>query len=210
MPKPRQGATTDRQDRGDGAGAPSPSDLILIAEVGAPFGVRGLCKLRVYTDPVENIKKYPLLDKTGKAFKLRHVQINNKGVTVGFESVANRTEVEQLRNTKLYTPRSALPALEDEDDFYISDLINLMVRDDTGATLGRIRAVQNFGAGDLLDILAPSGISDYLPFTRAFVPTVSISGGYVIIAPPEGFLSGKTEKPPKEETEGEDADGEEG
>ncbi len=81
-------------------------------------------------------------------------------------------------------PRQALPE-PDEDEFYLADLIGLTVEDRSGATLGRVKAVENFGAGDILEIDPGSGrVTFYLPFTRDVVPEVRIAERRLIADPP--------------------------
>jgi 16S rRNA processing protein RimM len=93
-----------------------------------------------------------------------------------------------LRGTRLYAPRTALPALPD-DEFYHADLLGLTALDTGGAELGKIAAVLNHGAGDLLELRGPGLKGSVLvPFTRAIVPTVDLATGRIIIDPPEGLF----------------------
>jgi 16S rRNA processing protein RimM len=98
--------------------------------------------------------------------------------------IATREEAEARRGLRLFVDRARFPAIEDEDEFYIADLIGLAVVSPTGERLGRIRTVQNFGAGDLLEI-APEGggPSWWRPFTREAAPVVSLARGEVVVAP---------------------------
>src|SRR5690606_17019387 len=91
-----------------------------------------------------------------------------------------------LRGLRLYVPRAALPEPE-EDEFYLADLIGLEARSPQGETLGRIKAVQNFGASDMLEIDPGAGQPTwYLPFTREATPDVRIpEGGVLAGRPPE-------------------------
>lgn len=82
-------------------------------------------------------------------------------------------------------PAPTCPPPEDEDEFYVTDLIGLAVETADGEPLGKVKAVQDFGAGDLLEIQPPQGATWYLPFTREAVPEVHISEGKVIAVPPE-------------------------
>ena len=90
-----------------------------------------------------------------------------------------------LTNQRLYVPRSALPATEDEDEFYQADLVGLRVETPDAAWLGTVRAVLDFGAGDILEIAPPNGGPAFmLPFTRAVVPVVDVPGGRLVAQPP--------------------------
>jgi 16S rRNA processing protein RimM len=99
--------------------------------------------------------------------------------------IDDRDAAERLTNIKLYVPRERLPAPAD-DEFYHADLVGLTAASADGTVVGTISAVQNFGAGDLLEIQpAGGGTSMFLPFTKAAVPTVDIAAGRVIVVPPE-------------------------
>ena len=98
-------------------------------------------------------------------------------------AVIDRSAAEALTNVELFIDRSALPDDGDEDEFYHTDLMGLAVKDDTGAIIGKIVSVQNFGGGDILDITLGSRKGVLIPFTQAAVPEVSVSGGFVRIDP---------------------------
>jgi 16S rRNA processing protein RimM len=97
--------------------------------------------------------------------------------------VATREDAEALRGLQLFVPRASLPA-PDEDEFYLVDLIGLRVLEPGGGEIGLIKTVQNFGAGDLLEIAPPSGPTWWLPFTREAVPEVRIADGVVVAVRP--------------------------
>jgi len=107
------------------------------------------------------------------------------GVVAWAKGVETRDQAEALRGLKLFIARADLPPPEDEDEFYVTDLIGLAVETADGEPLGKVKAVQDFGAGDLLEIQPPQGATWYLPFTREAVPEVHISEGKVIAVPPE-------------------------
>jgi 16S rRNA processing protein RimM len=105
--------------------------------------------------------------------------------------VHDRDAAEQLRNLKLYVPRSRLPPPEDEE-YYHADLIGLAVVARDGKELGTVVAIQNYGAGDLVEVApAAGGVTVMLPFTDAVVPVVDIAAGRLVVEPPEGLLSGQ-------------------
>jgi 16S rRNA processing protein RimM len=106
------------------------------------------------------------------------------GVVVRAKEVETRDQAEALRGLKLYIPRDRLPEPE-EDEFYVTDLIGLAVQSPDGEALGTIRSVQDFGAGDLLEVQPPEGGATwYLPFTREAVPEVRIADGVVVAVKP--------------------------
>src|SRR5690606_30254814 len=88
-----------------------------------------------------------------------------------------------LKGAKLYIERSVLPPEDDADDFYHADLIGLSVEDEGGAVLGSVRAIYDFGAGDVLEIAPDKGRTFMVPFTREAVPVVDVAGGRLVVTP---------------------------
>ncbi|WP_372096305.1 ribosome maturation factor RimM [Tistrella mobilis] len=168
-----------------------PAELVCIAEFAAPQGVRGLVRLRPFTEDPEAVADYgPLYDRTGtRAFRIRITGPHKVGLVVKVDGVDDRDAAAALTGTRLHVPRSALPAIEDDEEtWYQADLIGLEVVDQAGAVVGRVRAVHDFGAGDILEIDRPGDrASMMLPFTRAYVPEVSVRAGRMVIDPPEGL-----------------------
>ncbi|MDC7685293.1 ribosome maturation factor RimM [Asticcacaulis sp. BYS171W] len=162
------------------------SNLIFVAQVGAVHGVQGEFKLLSFMDdPVSVLEYNPLLSQDGKpALVITAARAHKGQLLVRAEQAPDRTAAEKLKGLKLYVDRAELPEIEDEDDYYITDLIGLEVRGTDGSVLGRVKAVEDFGAGDLLDIQPKGGASYYLMFTRENVPDVNIADGYVVISPP--------------------------
>ena len=171
---------------------------ILVGHVGAAHGIRGEVRVKSFTDPVDAIADYGPLD-AGDGLRLTIDRMRDQGtmLVVKFHEIADRTAAETLTNRNLTIPRSALPEPEDEETFYHADLIGLRVETAAGEVLGEIVAVPDYGAGDLLEIRPAEGNSFYLPFTRAFVPTVDVAGGRVIADLPADFFDVK--KPADEE-----------
>ncbi|HHN67782.1 MAG TPA: 16S rRNA processing protein RimM, partial [Thermopetrobacter sp.] len=102
------------------------------------------------------------------------------------KGVDDRNAAEALKGRQLKLPRAKLPETAADDEFYIADLIGLTVEDTEGRPVGRVAAVHDFGAGDLLEIRpAGGGATFYLPFTRASVPEVDIAGRRLVVTPPE-------------------------
>src|SRR5690606_1385128 len=106
--------------------------------------------------------------------------------------VDDRTAAEKLNGVELYVERARLPAADD-DDFYHADLIGLTARLEDGTVLGRVTAVPNYGAGDILEVRAESGDTFLFPFTRRVVPEVHIKDGYLVIDPPLDAEPGEEE-----------------
>src|SRR5690606_36801868 len=128
-------------------------------------------------------------DRAGLTVTIAEARVDEIVLIARIEGITNRNAAESLGGLSLYVRRDRLPAPDDEDDFYPADLIGLEARLEDGSALGRVLAVVNFGADDLLDIrLEGSRRSVYFPFTRAVVPLVDIAGGYLVVVPPEGWL----------------------
>jgi 16S rRNA processing protein RimM len=100
------------------------------------------------------------------------------------KGVATREEAERLNGVELYVAREKLPATS-EDEYYHADLIGLAAVNAAGEPLGRVIAIHNFGAGDIIEVAPPSGATMLLPFSNAVVPTVDLEGGRVVIELPE-------------------------
>ena len=166
------------------------ADVILIGAVAGAFGVRGEVRLKSFTATPEDLFEFsPFLDEAGHPIlTVSSWRSIGDGYAAYCEEVAAREEAEALKSTRLYTLRERLPIL-DEEEYYHADLIGLSVVGLDGANLGEIRAVQNFGSGDLLEIWKTPGARDswYLPFTIACAPHVDLAGRRVIIDPPEGY-----------------------
>jgi 16S rRNA processing protein RimM len=164
------------------------SNLVLLGRFGAPHGVRGEIRLQSFTgDPLAIGSYGPLTDKSGaESFKLLSLRLQGKEMLVArVDGVVDRSGAERLTGVELYVAREKLPETEDEDEFYLADLVGLRAETQDGALLGRVVAVRNFGAGDILEIApAQGGETLMFPFTKAVVPVVSLAEGRVIVAPP--------------------------
>lgn len=161
------------------------SNLIFVAQVGAAHGVKGEVKITTFTaDPMALAGYKTLMRQDGSpALAIASARPSKGGIVARLKGVADRNAAEALRGLKLYISRDSLPE-PDEDEFYLADLIGLAVENEAGETLGKVKAVQDFGAGDLLEIQPKSGASWWLPFTREAVPEVRIAEGKLIAAPP--------------------------
>ncbi len=168
-------------------------DLICVGAIMGAYGVRGEVRLKSFCADPAAIENYsPLTTEAGDSYELKLVRSVKGGFGARLSGVADKEAADALRGTKLYTRRADLPNLPD-DEYYHSDLIGLEVLDTGGAVLGKVTAVQDFGAGDILEIYG-KGMKEaaLLPFTMANVPTVDLAAGKVVIDPPEGlFLTAK-------------------
>jgi len=162
---------------------------ILVGEFGRPHGVRGLIHLRSHTAEPAAIAGYGPLSDEGGARRFALTWLADGLVQV--EGIADRDAAARLTGTRVYVDRDALPAPE-EDEFYLTDLIGLRAETEGGAVLGTVSAVEDFGAGSFVTIRDEAGKESLIPFTRAVVPVVEVSGGRIVVAPPE-----ESEVPPQ-------------
>src|SRR5258706_2064100 len=165
---------------------------ICIARIGAAHGVRGAVKLWTFTEDPFAVKAYgPLLTKDGvRSFEVRSAREAKGHLVATLKGVATREDAERLNGIELYVARENLPDT-DEDEYYHADLIGLAAVNAAGDPLGRVIAIHNFGAGDIIEIAPPSGSTMLLPFTNAVVPSVDLAGGRVVIEMP-GEIVGDT------------------
>ncbi len=166
---------------------PSPERLILLGVFGAARGVRGEVRIKSFTADPEAIGGYgALTDKAGaRAFAFEALRpLRDEMLVARVKGVATREAAEALNGVELYARREQLPP-PGEDEFYCDDLVGLAAVTREGASLGRVVALNNFGAGDILEI-APEGGGDtfMLPFTRAVAVEIDFSAGRIVIEPP--------------------------
>lgn len=164
-----------------------PNSRILLGRIVAAHGIRGDVLVASFTQRPEDIAAYGALsDAAGtRAFRLRVVRVTAKGVVARIEGVGDRSAAEALRGAELWIDRARLPAA-DANEFYHADLIGLAAVSPTGAVVGRVVGVENYGAGDLLDIrLEGTGRTELVPFTGAFVPEVDVAGGRLVVRMPD-------------------------
>ncbi len=162
------------------------TERILLAQIVGAHGIRGDVTARVYADDPDNLKRYgQLTDKSGlNTYVVTSVRMGTKGAILHLKGVSDRNDAEALRGVELYVARAKLPDA-DEGAYYHADLIGLAAVSADGQRMGSIIAVQNFGAGDLLEISVPGERETLLiPFRDQFVPEVDIKGGTVVIVPP--------------------------
>ncbi|WP_146689219.1 ribosome maturation factor RimM [Bradyrhizobium canariense] len=159
---------------------------ICVARIGAAHGVRGAVKLWTFTEDPLAVKHYgPLTTKDGaRQFEVMHAREAKDHLVATLKGIATRDEAERLNGIELYIARDKLPKT-DEDEYYHADLIGLAAVTAAGEPLGRVIAIHNFGAGDIIEIAPPQGASMLLPFTNAVVPTVDLAAGRVVIELPE-------------------------
>jgi 16S rRNA processing protein RimM len=161
-------------------------NLVLVGQIGGGFGVKGEVKVTAFTaDPLALRAYGPLLRADGSpGLTLSSARPTKEGLVGRAAEIQTKEQADALRGLKLYVPRDRFPAPE-EDEFYLADLIGVEARDPDGQVLGTIRAVQNFGADDMLEIAPVAGGQTwYLPFTRVCVPDLYLSDGWLLAVRP--------------------------
>jgi len=163
-----------------------PLSQICVARIGAAHGVRGAVKLWTFTeDPLAVTRYGQLMTKDGaRQFEVTHVREAKGHLVATLKGIATREEAERLNGVELYVARERLPDTS-EDEYYHADLIGLAAVNAAGEPLGRVIAIHNFGAGDIIEVAPSDGATMLLPFTNAVVPTVDLAAGRVVIVLPD-------------------------
>ncbi|MBZ9671428.1 ribosome maturation factor RimM [Mesorhizobium sp. ES1-3] len=173
---------------------------VQMAVIGAAHGIKGELRVKTFTgDPMALADYGPLYARDGRAFQITDIRPANTVVVVRFRGVSDRNAAEALAGTELFVDRSMLPDDGEEDEFYHADLIGLEIRDDTGAVIGKVVAVHNFGGGDILDVTLEGRKGVLIPFTQAAVPQVSIAEGFVRVDPVAAGLVEEDGEAPRED-----------
>jgi 16S rRNA processing protein RimM len=158
---------------------------VLIAQIGAAHGVRGEVRLKPFTQDPLGVAAYgPLESEDGKRrFEIESVRPAKDMLVARLKGVADRNAAEALKNVRLYVARERLPDAGD-DEFYHTDLVGLAAVSPRGEAIGTVKAVHNFGAGDLLEIAPADGATIMLPFNETTVPVVDLAAGKIVVEPP--------------------------
>ncbi|MCB1651730.1 MAG: 16S rRNA processing protein RimM [Alphaproteobacteria bacterium] len=155
-----------------------PPKRICIGKITAPHGVKGLVKILPFCEDASLLEHASEHEITLKNSSGKYILAEVKGCN-------SREEAEKLAGCELTVTRSALPAIEEDGEYYIEDLIGLTCVDTDGTKIGAVKAVHNFGAGDLLEIQPLSGKTFLLPFTDEYAPEI---GEALIIQNYESFM----------------------
>lgn len=166
------------------------SELICVGAIAGAFGVHGEVRLKSFTaDPAAIADYAPLCTEDGaQVYDLQLSREIKGGFAARLTGIRTKEEADALKGLRLFAPRDRLPSLPD-DEFYHADLIGLHVVDTGGTELGRVKAVHNHGASDLLELTVPGQSNTVLlPFTMEVVPTIDLTAGQIVADPPEGLL----------------------
>ncbi len=154
--------------------------LVKIGKIIAPHGVRGLVKIKSYTDTPSTLAEYKnIYNKSGERISVEVRSTNKDMLIAHIENINSREDAEKISKIDLYINRDSMPDLE-EDDFYIEDLVGMRVVDDSNEHVGEVVDVRNFGAGDVLEIkFLKEGKKEYMAFTKKNFPTIDVTGRIV-------------------------------
>ena len=173
----------------------SPKQL-LMGRIGAAHGISGEVRIQSFTEEPLALASYgPLAtNKPGLTIEIESARATTNVLVARLKGVRDRTAAESLNGVELYVDRDKLPPAENDDDFYHADLIGLEARFGDGTVVGKVTAIPNFGASDLLEVRDERTGDTYLyPFTKAVVPTVRIAEGYLVIETPVDAEPGEEE-----------------
>ncbi len=160
--------------------------LILVAQAAGAFGVKGDLRITAYTEDPAALLRYATLRREdgSVALTLTGGRVANGALIARAREVETREQAQALRGLRLYIERDSLPE-PDPDEFYLADLVGLVARSPSGEPMGQVRSVQNFGAGELLEIAPYDGSpSWWAPFTLAVVPDIRLADGVIVIDRP--------------------------
>ena len=167
-------------------------DVLLAAVIGA-HGLKGEVKVKTFTDTPDGLARYRRLHaKDGRVFTLVAIRPGKADeAAVSFAEVVDRNTAEQLKGLELFVARDAMPPVTADNEFYHADLIGLSAIDAADRIIGTVKAIHNYGAGDVIEIARGEGDTVMLPFARDFVPMVDVANGRVVIAVPEEVETGE-------------------
>jgi 16S rRNA processing protein RimM len=160
------------------------AERVLLGAIIGAHGIKGEVRVKTFTADPDTLGAYgPLTTDDGRCLSIGALRAGKPGeAVVRFDGVADRNQAEALKGRQLFVPREALPAPE-EGEFYHADLIGLAVEDSSNTVLGRVRALHNFGAGDVMEIETPNGATEFIPFNASVVRKVELPTR-IVIEPP--------------------------
>ena len=161
-------------------------------------GLRGEVRIKSFTEHPADVAAYgPLTTDDGRNFVLTVTGAAHGAVIARVKGVAERNAAEALKGVMLYVDRSALPGTDD-GTYYHADLIGLAVEKVSGEALGRVKAVHNFGGGDMIEVEIGGGETELVPFTAAVIARVDMAGGKIAVNPLPGLFENDSEADERE------------
>jgi len=159
--------------------SPATGKRVALAAVAGAHGVKGELRLKLFSDSVESLARHSRLYVGGRELALKDIKDGGKTAIARFEGISDRSAAEALRGSLVEVDRDQLPPLE-EGEYYHADMIGLPCVDGAGVTVGTVVAVENFGAGDLLEVERPDGKRSLIPFRER---VARLDGAKIVIDP---------------------------
>lgn len=160
------------------------NNKLCLGKIVGVHGIKGTVKVKAFTEDARDIDNYGILtDKNGKEYNVKVIGESKGTVRVNIKGINDRNMAEELRGIELFASRDVLPEINEDDEYYHADLVNLDVKKEgSDEIVATVLGVYNFGAGDILEIKdIKSKETDMIPFSNDFVPTVDIINGFIII-----------------------------
>lgn len=166
----------------------SPDKRICIGKIAGTHGVKGLVKILPYCEDINllNGKLYSS-ENNSETLNVTLKNPNGKFILAQIDGITNKEDAQKIK-CSLYISREALPDITDDDEYYLEDLKNLEALDTSGETIGAIIGLQNFGAGDLLELKPKSGASYFVPFENEYVKDVNLDQKTITLENADRFI----------------------
>ena len=163
-----------------------PARHVLLGRIGAAHGIKGELRIQSFcADPLDIAGYGPLATgREGLTLEIESARLQKGMVVARIKGVVDRNSAEALNGVELFVLRDKLPPEDDPEDFYYADLIGLSVRDPDGREIGTVKALDDYGAGDVVEIALNHGASALYAFSRDNFPTIAVSDGYLVLDPP--------------------------
>ena len=183
----------------------NPISRVCVGRIAGAHGVQGLIRINSYTEDPMDVAAYgPVTDENGeRMFELQVKRMTKTQVVARIKGVMDRNAAEALQGLRIYILREVMPPTED-DEFYCEDLVGLSAETVDGKSLGNVLSLQEFGAGEMLEIGRRRGGTMLVPFTKDIVPRVDLEAKRVVIDPPPGLLEPITKEDPERRQEKEE------
>jgi 16S rRNA processing protein RimM len=161
-------------------------NLVLMGRIGAAHGIKGEVRIQSFcADPLDIAAYGPLsTNRADLTIEISKARLSKNMVIATLKGVSDRNAAEKLNGTELFVARDKLPAENDEDDFYYTDLIGLTVRLADGREVGKVKTIEDHGAGDVIEIAFNNGTTGIFAFTRANFPEIKVASAYLTFDPP--------------------------
>jgi 16S rRNA processing protein RimM len=159
--------------------SPATGKRVALAAVAGAHGIKGELRLKLFADSAESLARHSRLYVGGRELALRDVKDGGKTAIARFEGISDRSGAEALRGQLVEIERDKLPPLE-EGEYYHADMVGLPCVDEDGNSVGTVVAIENYGAGDLLEVERPDGKRALIPFRE---PMARHDGERIVLDP---------------------------